>query len=114
MEKEREVAVAQAHQEEQKLAENRLLEQQKMYELKLQDLREVISDRKQEILRLEQDLEATISHKKAIAKELIETRDEFQTFIDKSSPFEKGKSEYLLPPAKSLMKMLERETTFYT
>ncbi len=110
---EKEKAVAAAHQQEQRIAQDKLQETKHMYEMKLQDLREVIAGKNQDILRLEQDLEATIRHKKEIAKELISTRDEFQTFIDKTSPFEKGKSDFLLPPPKSLQKTLERETTMY-
>lgn len=106
---EKEKAVAAAHQQEQRIAQDKLQETKHMYEMKLQDLREVIAGKNQDILRLEQDLEATIRHKKEIAKELISTRDEFQTFIDKTSPFEKGKSDFLLPPPKSLQKTLERE-----
>ena len=45
------------------------------------------------------DAEKTLTKK--LVKELLETRGEFQKFINRTKPFCPGESDYLIPPVKS-------------
>ena len=44
---------------------------------------------------------SVIQHRVKIQLELVETREEFQTFIDVVRPFNESESKYILPPIKS-------------
>ena len=45
------------------------------------------------------DAEKTLTKK--LVTELLETREEFQIFINRTKPFCPGESDYLIPPVKS-------------
>ena len=46
-------------------------------------------------------LEAEKSLTGSLVKELLETREEFQNFINRTIPFCPGESDYLIPPVRS-------------
>ena len=101
-EKEREEALAKLKQEEQESAAQRLAVMEQGYEEKLMELRQQIVGLNVNIGGLQDELAEVKAHRRLIVQELVETRQEYQEFINKTNPFEKGKSDYVIPPIKSV------------
>lgn len=100
--KERLAAVADMKASQQKIAASQLAQNQNNAEQKLYSLQHTITTLQETITSLQEALNSTKIHCREIVTELLETRQEYQLFINKTTPFEKGKSDYMIPPLKSV------------
>ena len=98
---EQEAAVAHAHKAEQDIATAKLAKMKASFEEEIAKLEGHIKEKVDDIGRLEEELQKVQLAKQRVEKEMLELREDFQNFIDKTHPFEKGKSAYLIPPVTS-------------
>jgi len=102
MTKEKEAAVMDMKQSEQRIAALQLAQCQNSAEQNMNALRQKIGNLQQTIYGLEGEIRNILAHRKEVVNELLETRKEYQQFINKTAPFEKDKSDYMIPPLKSV------------
>jgi len=100
--KERISAVAQMKEMQEQIAAQQLAQCKNMAEKNISSLRQNIHGLQDIIVNLQAELAATKKHRREIVTELLETRAEYQKFINKTTPFEKGKSDFMIPPLKSV------------
>merc|ERR1712014_565329 len=102
MTKEKDAAVLEMKLSEQRIAALQLTQIQNSAEQNMNILRQTICNLQQTISSLHEEINNIVTHRKEIVNELLETRKEYQQFINKTAPFEKDKSDYMIPPLKSV------------
>ena len=94
--------MVEAHREEQRIAEEKLRLQKDFFDQNIRILQTHIVEHKKEIAVLEEDVWGVMQAKKTVQGELIETRQEFDKFINRVRPFNETEASFLLPEMKTV------------